>query len=110
MNSDDDLDAMIEDRLSEVFAIEVCKWREGFEAFPPQRRMIGDSLVGDLPRFSTDANAVLPWIETKLRSCDASHHRVTGLWTIEIDGHSASSPAFARTACIALIRSERSKL
>ncbi len=127
MNSDGDLDTISDERLSEVFAIEVAgfeKRTEGLLWDEKQNRafIIGGSSLHDIRKkmglpcdtgiiasYATDANAVLPWIETKLRSCDASHHRVTGLWTIEIDGHSASSPSFARTACIALIRSERSK-
>lgn len=114
----DDLDTKTDAQLDELFAVEVAGWHRQEERWPSQpytRWTWRDKPGGDIRacdlRFTTDANAVLPWLEKHgwkgtsdgqraavvvLAGPDQQVHEVRGI-----------APTFARAAVIALIRAKR---
>lgn len=109
----DELVTMADAELSRTFAMEIAGW-----AHHPQHQAIWHDELDrnvDQPRFSTDANAVLPWLEKWLY---VDIHRdedfAVGPWAVAISREREYTPlfnghgkTFARAACIALIRSKR---
>lgn len=67
------------------------------------------------PKFCTDANSVLPWLEKhRPWGCDSEDPKMTNTWRIQVgcsviggDMEFARSQTFARSAVIALIRAKR---
>lgn len=129
----DDLDAKTDSELSELFAVEVAGWVKKI-AMPPFEDQPGiDTLVWfdesgawvnddqgdwDKPKFATDANVVLPWLEKfsawtleYIKAHTVMSYRVNVMASLnaaEPSGY-AFSPVFARAAVIALIRAKRAQ-
>jgi len=128
MNADN-LDTLTDDQLSDVFALEVAGWifnSSQYGIIWTNRDSRSEGL--DLPNFSTDSNAVLPWLE-KHAGCEIQRvHQLNGgivapqlplHWRAQLflgldhekDDEPiyaiAVAPTFARAACIALIRAKR---
>lgn len=114
MNTDN-LDTLTDSELNELFAVEVAglkKHGEGVDGrgwyhSPPPMRAI--SPVG---AFTTDANAVLPWLEKELSfNIDRTHLADDDqLYRVSLrknrDGIGLG-PTLARAAVIALLRAKR---
>lgn len=126
----DNLDIISDAALNEVFAVEVAALTEIRDSTrwemtdPPDDPIVrvgrddngGKNAVKD---FSTDANAVLPWLE-KQRALNfnvaaAMGTRITTgvVWSVRLidlrDNQmmQGEAPTFARAVCIALIRAKR---
>jgi hypothetical protein len=109
----DNLDTLTDAQLNECFAVEVAELAGLHWSEVSERLSCKDSsgLPSKVPDFSTDANAVLPWLE-KHYHADIGCAKDAGWWVlISLDGWEsvvkAEAPTFARAACIALIRANR---
>jgi hypothetical protein len=115
MSTDTDLDQATDDsltdaQLNELFAVEVAGWSSGgWSAWHKEDE--GTDRVIREPAFTTDANAVLPWLE-KGGEWQASKRQ--GQWMVsfyepkgDMYAHLSVAPTFARAAVIALIRAVR---
>ena len=137
--SNDTLDQLSDARLSEVFAVEVAGWKEfafiaGSGAILHEGIIPLDDMIDqhpECPSFSTDANAVLPWLDRCkptglwVQIMDRTNGINCGLrdWLVvitnydDIDDYAhipdnavyveGASPIFPRAACIALIKATR---
>ncbi len=128
----DELDNLSDEKLSELFALEVAgmtKRTEGlfWSADDKRAYILTGSALHDVRKkmrlpctpalmlsFATDANAVLPWLERA-----GYFFRVSGIraqWTVQIwncrgeqpDGV-ATSATLSRAACVALILAKRAE-
>lgn len=114
----DNLDTLSDAELNECFAVEVAGWkranpeetRERYQHWlPPGKQPVKNIIYTARPEsFSTDANAVLPWLE-KDGIWECVFVGCRGGYAVSV-GHGPDSEArtFARAACIALIRAKRS--
>lgn len=107
----DELDALSDAQLSEVFAVEVAGWTFREEHHWCFAKGNDYARKGDLV-FSTSADAVLPYLSAHCVTwrCmgypDGSHGFI--LWpTSTSRDFQSSAPTFARAACIALLRAKR---
>lgn len=125
----DELDKLSDAELSELFAVEVAGWVYvpdgcGVQWFVPPNLPPAANLRTNrpVPQFSTDTNAVLPWLEKwKLgapHTKGPSAYLKNDGWSVvayngkEPPNHAnaiAVAPTFARAACIALIRAKRAR-
>lgn len=121
----DELDNLTDSALSEVFALEIAGWiNQGLAKNMPaflhkwktnNGNQFWDTRLEPLP-FATSADAVLPFMMGKpfgvvhgVHKCPPNKVAViiyTG--SIQTD-HQAISSAFARAACIALIKAKRAE-
>ena len=123
----DELEAIGNQQLSEVFAVEVAEiWRVekprdgGVRAYSVIKtgawREIRAGQYGpdDLPDFATDVNVVLPWLP---KDYQRAFWTATGgflgarvcIWEKDMIVAEAHTPSFARSAAIALIRAKRAE-
>lgn len=104
----DGLDKMSDSDLSVAFAIQVAGWYY----FNAGWRNSDDEAC-ESPRFSTSADAVMPWLEGNFYSVafdPDEGYKITVVqnhWPKEPIITEGTSPTFARAACIALIRAKR---
>lgn len=126
--SADNLDALSDAALDEIFAVEVAGWTNidtylGRNPLPFTRSFRGgtddgltegeDTLwheIKRLPNFTTDANAVLPWLEKQEWSLYFDQGEMNPyILTIEYPEKlkAVEAPTFARAAVLALIRAKR---
>lgn len=133
----DDLDQKTDAELNEIFAVEVAGLRkvpaedygaDGFWEKVPHPRALVSGGRFTLPFFSTDANAVLPYIhefglqkfpggepyyfEAKSPICREQGWMLRLMFAHhdgDIVSEQTEAPTFARAACIALIRAKRAE-
>lgn len=98
------LDTLSDAELNERFAVEVAGGRIHDRRDSESVLVEINGEIDWLPHFSTDANAVLPWLENKYWE---SWPDGDGSRCVEVTGHLGFAPTFARAACIALIRAKR---
>ncbi len=103
----DDLDAMSEAGLGEVFAIEVAGWQRCER--PCDWYIPGVGVAqGEPPMFAASADAVMPWLEKPLgftvTRARVDEQYVVNIWMPEVIG---TATTFPRAATIALIRAKR---
>jgi hypothetical protein len=113
----DELDSKTDAELSEIFAVEVSAFTDC---------EIIDGMYGQIkvPEYSTDSNAVLPWLEKNIPEKYETTYPFggwfvyssfdEGKWLVSLahNGHyefHAAAKTFARAACIALIRAKRAE-
>ncbi len=115
----DGLDTLSDDKLNEIFAMEVAALVFKPRSSGPDGCVIhqhwedasGRWMDGWETQFSTDANAVLPHIGT--RYFTSNRNPFNGTWIVDILGGqqvSATCDSFPRAACIALIRAKRAPI
>ena len=117
--STDNLDALTDAQLSEVFAVEVAGWLRA----TPQQAAIYGRLAGKVnwidsagkphtyPIFATSADAVIPLLPggSEANKIDGPYD-VETRWQIVIKRSAyASAPTFARAACLVIIKFNRAK-
>lgn len=118
----DELDQMKPSEIDKVFALEVAGWTE----FLKKETVSGDEPAHEYwywrtadgretacpDQFSSDANSVMPYLEKAGhpdwgRDAEFSKGTRWNGWRIVVGDAMATTPTFARSAAIALIRAAR---
>jgi len=111
-----ELESLPDDKLSEVFAVEVAGWKEDSPYWTDERGGMVWNYENDMlggPNFATSADSVLPFLDANTHAGWSGGQKLNfeHIVTISIDGESSitarGNSGFARIACIALILAKR---